>query len=271
MGQTPNLLIIAGSDSGGGAGIQADVKTASALGVYATTALTAVTAQNTRGVQAVELLPPDLVAAQVASVLDDIGAGAVKIGMLGSAEITRAVARALDGYAGPVVLDPVMVAKSGDVLLADSAIAALREHLLPRATLLTPNLPEAAQLLGTGPAATAEEAEAQGRALCDLGARAVLMKGGHAEGPTCTDRLVTPDSIRTYASPRLDTRNTHGTGCTLSSAVASELAKGAKLPQAVARAHDWLHAAIGAADGLGIGHGHGPVHHFHALWNEVPA
>ncbi|OWJ74316.1 bifunctional hydroxymethylpyrimidine kinase/phosphomethylpyrimidine kinase [Haematobacter genomosp. 1] len=273
MGRAARLLIIAGSDSGGGAGIQADLKTASALGVFGTTAITAITAQNTLGVQAVEVLPPALVAAQIDSVLSDIGADAVKIGMLGTAEIARAVSAALEGYGGPVVLDPVMVAKSGDALLSDDAVTALARHLLPRATLLTPNLPEAARLLDALPARTEAEAVEQGRALLALGAKAVLMKGGHAEGPLCRDLLVTATGIRRHEAPRVATRNTHGTGCTLSSAIASCLARGATLEAAVAEAHVWLQAAIRAADGLAIGAGHGPVHHFHAVWHaqEVPA
>ena len=266
MGGIPRLLIVAGSDSGGGAGIQADLKSASAHGVYATTALTAITAQNTVGVQAVQVLPPDLVAAQIASVLDDIGADAVKIGMLGSAGVTMAVARALAKATAPIVLDPVMVAKSGDALLAPEAEQALCTHLLPRAALLTPNLPEAARLLGTAPARSLPEAEAQGHALLALGAAAVLMKGGHASGTTCTDLLVTPQRTHSFSAPRQTTRNTHGTGCSYASAIAAELAKGVVLPEAVARAHGWLQGAIRAADRLEIGAGHGPVHHFHEVW-----
>ncbi len=263
---TATLLIIAGSDSGGGAGIQADVKTASARGVYATTAITAITAQNTQGVQAVEVLSPDLVAAQIRSVLSDIGADAVKIGMLGSSGIVAAVADALEGYDGPVVLDPVMVAKSGDPLLPDDAVAALRDQLLPRAMLLTPNLPEAARLLGCDTARTEDEVARQGAALRDLGARAVLMKGGHGTGPTCRDLLLHDGAPLPLEAPRRDTRNTHGTGCSLASALAAELAKGAGLPAAAASAHAWLQGALAGADGLGIGHGHGPVHHFHGIW-----
>lgn len=261
MAGVAKLLIIAGSDSGGGAGIQADLKTASALGVYAATAITAVTAQNTLGVQAVQTLTPDLVAAQIDAVLGDIGADAIKIGMLGSPEVVRAVADALRGYSGPIVLDPVMVAKSGDRLLTPEAVAALRHHLLPRATLITPNLPEAAQLLGQD-----LDPETTGRDLRAIGAQAVLVKGGHAEGPICRDLLVSSEGIRTFEAARIATRNTHGTGCSLSSAIAAELAKGAPLPEAVARAHLWLHGAIVAADRLCIGQGHGPVHHFHEVW-----
>lgn len=266
MAGVPTLLIIAGSDSGGGAGIQADLKTASARGAYAATAITAITAQNTRGVHGVQVLPAELVAAQIRAVLDDIGADAVKIGMLGSAPIVRAVAGALDGYAGPVVLDPVMIAKSGDALLDDDAIAALRDALLPRAALLTPNLPEAARLTGHDIAVERDQMRAQGAALVAQGAGAVLMKGGHAPGDICTDWLVTGQSTRAYSAPRVPTANTHGTGCSLSSAIAVELARGAALPVAVERAHHWLHGAILAADRLKIGHGQGPVHHFHEVW-----
>lgn len=266
MARVAKLLIIAGSDSGGGAGIQADLKSASARGVYAATAITAITAQNTVGVQAVELLPPEIVAAQIASVLDDIGADAIKIGMLGSVAITQAVADAIAGFAGPVVLDPVMVAKSGDTLLADDAVAALRDLLLPRATILTPNRPEAARLLGCHPAATPDETLRQGAALRAMGPDAVLMKGGHAAGAICRDLLVTAAGDTAFDSPRIDTGNTHGTGCSMASAIAAELAKGATPEQATASAHRWLHGAIVAADTLNVGRGHGPVHHFHGIW-----
>ena len=252
----PSALTIAGSDSGGGAGIQADLKTFSALGVYGTSAITAITAQNTRGVLAVETVSPGMVSAQIAAVLDDITPQAIKIGMLASPEIVAAVAEAIKGYRGPVVLDPVMVAKSGDRLLTEAAEVALIQRLLPFADVLTPNLPEAARLLGRGEACNAEETVAQGQALLALGARAVVMKGGHAEGTAVT----------AMEQPRLTTRNTHGTGCSLSSAIAAELAKGAGFEAAVRRAQAWLHGAIRAADGLGVGSGHGPVHHFHEVW-----
>ena len=266
MTQAKAALTIAGSDSGGGAGIQADLKTFSALGVYGTSAITAITAQNTCGVLAVETLAPALVGQQIAAVLADIRIDAVKIGMLATPAVIAAVAEALQGWTGPVVLDPVMVAKSGDALLQDDAIAALTRYLLPRADLLTPNLPEAARLLDQPLAETTAEAEAQGFALLDLGARAVLMKGGHAAGPICTDLLITRDGVLALTAPRIATRNTHGTGCSLSSAIAAELAKGQSLPLALRRAHGWLQGAIAAADRLGIGRGHGPVHHFHEVW-----
>ena len=265
---TAIALTIAGSDSGGGAGIQADLKTFSALGVYGASAITAITAQNTLGVTAVEEVSPGLVGAQIDAVLADLEVGAVKIGMLFSAPIVWAVAERLTGEV-PVVLDPVMVAKSGDALLQPEAVAALVEALLPRATLLTPNLPEAARLLDAAPARDLDEMARQGEALIARGAGAVLMKGGHGKGPSCTDILVVPGTEPVMlSSERLATRNTHGTGCTLSAAIAAGLAKGLGLEAAVRGAHGYLNAAIRAAERLAVGHGHGPVHHFHgsAAW-----
>lgn len=261
-------LTIAGSDSGGGAGIQADLKTFSALGVYGASVITAVTAQNTRAVTDVHPIPGANVAAQIEAVLSDIRIDAVKIGMLGEAGLIETVAEALRDYAGPVVLDPVMVAKSGARLLPASAQAALIAHLLPRADLLTPNLPEAATLLDQPEAQSDAEMQSQGAQLREMGARAVLMKGGHGQGDTCTDWLIGAEVIRLDA-PRIVTQNTHGTGCSYSSAIAAGLAKGQTLTQAVTRAHGWLHAAIRAADQLKVGEGHGPVHHFHEVWPEV--
>jgi hydroxymethylpyrimidine/phosphomethylpyrimidine kinase len=258
-------LTIAGSDSGGGAGIQADLKTFSALGVYGTSVITAITAQNTRAVTDVHPVPNATVAAQIAAVLGDISVDAIKIGMLGDAALIETVAQALEGYHGPVVLDPVMVAKSGARLLPDAARAALIAQLLPRADLLTPNLPEAAALLGCSEAMNDTEMQDQGARLRVMGAKAVLMKGGHGQGETCTDWLIADEVMRLDA-PRIATRNTHGTGCTLSSAIAAGLAKGLTVSKAVETAHDWLHRAILAADGLQIGQGHGPVHHFHEVW-----
>ena len=205
-------------------------------------------------------------AKQIAAVLADIRIDAVKIGMLATPAVIAAVAEALQSWAGPVVLDPVVVAKSGGALLQKDAIAALTRCLLPRADLLTPNLPEAARLLDQPLAETTAEAEAQSFALLDLGARAVLMKGGHAAGQICTDLLITRDGVLALTAPCIATRNTHGTGCSLSSAIAAELAKGQSLPLALRRAHGWLQGAIAAADGLGIGRGHCPVHHFHEVW-----
>lgn len=258
-------LTIAGSDSGGGAGIQADLKTFSALGVYGCSAITAITAQNTVAVTAVEPVSNEMIAAQINAVLADIPPDAVKIGMLGVPEVIETVARALSDYQGPVVLDPVMVAKSGARLLPEDARDALIRHLLPRADVITPNLPEAAALLGMGEAGDSDAMQKQGAALRAMGAKAVLMKGGHAAGGTCTDWLIA-DAVQRFEAPRIDTRNTHGTGCSMSSAIAAGLAKGLTLPEAVAAAHDWLHKAIRAADALNIGQGHGPVHHFHGMW-----
>ncbi len=253
-------LTIAGSDSGGGAGIQADLKAFSAMGVYAASVVTAVTAQNTNAVTAIHPIPDEVVAAQIKAVLDDIDIDVVKIGMLGTPSLIAAVADALAGYDGPVVLDPVMVAKSGDTLLADSAINALKSSLFGRATLLTPNLPEAAKLVGEG------STQSQASALLELGVGAVLMKGGHADAETCTDHLVSQAGTQAFSAPRVNTRNTHGTGCSYSSAIAAGLAQGMALSDAVSRAHTWLHQAILRADELHVGRGHGPVHHFHAFW-----
>lgn len=266
---TAIALTIAGSDSGGGAGIQADLKTFSALGVYGCSALTAITAQNTRDVRGVEPVSPDMICAQIEAVFDDLAVGAVKIGMLGGTETICAVALALRGRKVPVVLDPVMVAKSGDALLPDAAVEILIEVLLPQAVLLTPNLPEAARLLGTSLARDPGEMEAQGRALLALGPAAVLIKGGHGTGPVCHDLLVCADgSTLGLDAARHDTRNTHGTGCTYSAAVAAGLARGVALLHAVEAAHCYLQRAIRAADGLSVGRGHGPVHHFHAQWGS---
>jgi hydroxymethylpyrimidine/phosphomethylpyrimidine kinase len=263
----PITLTIAGSDSGGGAGVQADIKAMSANGTYAASVITAVTAQNTCAVTHLHAIPADIVAAQIAAVLSDLDVRAIKLGMLFSAPIIDAVAQGLAGFAGPIVLDPVMIAKSGDALLQDAAVAAMTRALLPRATLLTPNLPEAARLLGTAPATTKDEVIAQGMRLLDLGPQAVLMKGGHAEGAVCTDILIGPDGVMaTLNAPRVATRNTHGTGCTYSAAITAQLALGLDLPAAVTTAHRYLRGAIKAADQLNIGSGHGPVHHFHAVW-----
>lgn len=263
---TPIALTIAGSDSGGGAGIQADLKTFSALGVYGASAITALTAQNTRDVTLVEPVGNAMIAAQIRAVFDDLAVGAVKLGMLGDAGVIATVADGLAGRGVPVVLDPVMVAKSGAALLPGSAVAALIARLLPMADILTPNLPEAAHLLGREMATDEAEMLEQGRALLSLGPRAVLMKGGHGAGEICTDLLISADGVQEMRAPRISTRNTHGTGCTLSAAIAAGLARGRDLPTAVTAAHDYLQAAIAAADSLQVGGGHGPVHHFHAVW-----
>ncbi len=266
----PICVTIAGSDSGGGAGIQADLKTFSALGVYGASVIAAVTVQNTRTVSAVHDVPADIVAGQIDAVFSDLNVAAVKIGMVSVPETIEAIARGLAHFSGPIVLDPVMVAKSGDRLLSENAIALLRRKLLPQATLLTPNRPEAACLLDCDTARNDSQAEEQGRALLEMGAKAVLMKGGHAEGEICVDLLIRRDqpTLRLEA-PRILTANTHGTGCTLSSAIAAQLAKNLPLEQALQTAHTYLQGAIRAADTLKVGHGHGPVHHFHNLWNTT--
>jgi hydroxymethylpyrimidine/phosphomethylpyrimidine kinase len=267
----PNILSIAGSDPSGGAGIQADIKAISAGGGYAMAALTALTAQNTRGVAGVALVAPDMVRAQIAAIREDIRIDAVKIGMLGSAEIVAAVAEALAGIEAPVVLDPVMVAKGGDRLLAADAVAALGERLLPRAAVITPNLPEAADLLGEAAAADLAGMERQAHALRARGAGAVLLKGGHLGGAESPDLLATGAGTVRLEGARHPTRNTHGTGCTLSSALATALGAGLPLPDAARRAKAYTAAAIARADALEVGGGHGPVHHFHALPDDRAA
>lgn len=269
MSATPNVLTIAGSDPSGGAGIQADLKAFSAMRAYGASVITALTAQNTQIVTAVHDVPPGFIAAQLDVVLGDLSVAAVKIGMLSQPAVIQVVADALERFPVPhVVLDPVMIAKSGDALLQPAAVSALRDVLLPRATVLTPNLPEAGVLLDrAAPTDEAEMVEA-GEALLALGARAVLMKGGHLTGDACVDLLVEPGGVTRYSSPRVHTKNTHGTGCSLSSAIAAALGHGHALPEAVRLATEWLSGAIAAADSLSVGHGHGPVHHFHHLWGE---
>jgi len=264
---TAIAVTIAGSDSGGGAGIQADLKTFSALGVYGASVITALTAQNTKGVAAIHDVPPGFVAAQMDAVFSDLKVGAVKIGMLSQAATIAAVAQGLDRHAlRNVVLDPVMVAASGDRLLAADAVQALRSLLLPRALVVTPNLPEAAALLDGTEARTEDEMRAQATRLLAMGAKAVLIKGGHASTPESVDVLIDGASVTRLAAKRIATRNTHGTGCTLSSAIAAGLAKGLSLADAVRAAKDYVTAAIAAADRLAIGQGRGPVHHFHRWW-----
>jgi hydroxymethylpyrimidine/phosphomethylpyrimidine kinase len=264
---TPVALTIAGSDSSGGAGIQADLKTFAALGVYGASVLTALTAQNTRGVSGVHPVPIDFVTAQIDAVFGDLAIGAVKIGMVAQAAIIEAIAAGLARWQhGRVVLDPVMVATSGDRLLSDDAIAALRSRLIPLATLITPNLPEAAALLGEPVAGDEAAIAAQGRRLLALGCPAVLIKGGHGEGADSIDYLVTREATLALRAPRIATSNTHGTGCSLSSAVAAGLAKGEDLEMAVRNAKTFISAAIAAADRFSVGHGHGPVHHFHRFY-----
>ena len=263
----PIALTIAGSDSSGGAGIQADLKTFAALGVYGASAITALTAQNTRGVSGIYPVPAAFVAAQIDAVFGDLDVKAVKIGMVAQLASIEAIAAALARWSpAPVVLDPVMVATSGDRLLSPDAVAGLRAKLIPRAALLTPNLPEAAALLDE-PVASGEAAIAdQGRRLLALGCPAVLIKGGHGQGPESIDYLVTASGAIALPAPRIATDNTHGTGCSLSSAIAALLAKGEALEAAVRQAKAWISAAIAAADRLKVGHGHGPIHHFHRFY-----
>ena len=253
------VLIIAGSDSGGGAGVQGDIKTVTALGGYAATAITALTVQNTLGVHAVHPIPVEVIIAQARAVLDDIGADAIKTGMLGERPVVEAVARLLAETPGmAVVVDPVMIAKGGASLLARDAIEAVRSLLIARADLLTPNAPEAEVLTGLT-IQTTDDLRRAGDVLLKLGARAVLMKGGHIDGETVTDLLMTPSGETTFSGPRFDTRNTHGTGCTLASACATGLAQGMTLEAAVARAWAYVAEAIRTAPDLGAGAG--PLNH----------
>lgn len=262
-------LTIAGSDSGGGAGIQADLKTFSALGVYGMSAITALTAQNTRVVTGIFPVPPEFIGEQMDAVLEDIGTDAVKIGMLHSPEVIETVANRLEKWRCPnVVLDPVMISKSGDKLLRDDAVTALRERLLPLATVITPNLPEASVLLGR-PVETAEEMPEAAKELGKAGAANVLVKGGHLTGSTSHDLLYrkSQGTLTEFPENRVDTTNSHGTGCTLSSAIAAGLAKGLDLNRAVAEAKAYITGALKGGAGYTTGRGHGPVHHFYDLWS----
>jgi hydroxymethylpyrimidine/phosphomethylpyrimidine kinase len=265
-GRIPIAVTIAGSDSGGGAGIQADLKAFSALGVYGASVITALTAQNTQGVTGIHDTPPDFITAQIDAVFGDLDVAAVKIGMVSR---PAAIAVIVDGLKrwtpAHVVLDPVMVATSGDRLLAADAIDLLRSRLIPLAQIITPNLPEAAALLELPMAATEAEIEGQGERLLAFGCPAVLIKGGHGEGAESVDYLVTASSRLRLAAPRTRTKNTHGTGCSLSSAIAAGLAKGESLEAAVRAAKVYVSAAIAAADRLNVGKGHGPIHHFYAF------
>jgi hydroxymethylpyrimidine/phosphomethylpyrimidine kinase len=265
--KTPIAVTIAGSDSSGGAGIQADLKTFAALGVYGATVITALTAQNTRGVSAIHDVPPDFITAQMDAVFSDLSVGAVKIGMLSQPATIEAVAAGLGRHkAQNVVLDPVMVATSGDRLLAADAVDLLRRLLVPRALLLTPNLPEAAALLDAPLATTEAEMRQQAERLLALGAHAVLIKGGHASGSESVDFLAEANAVARLAAGRIATSSVHGTGCTLSSAIAAGLAKGLKLDGAVREAKAYVTAAIAAANRLTVGGGAGPLHHFHTFW-----
>ena len=264
---TAIALTIAGSDSSGGAGIQADLKTFGALGVYGASVITALTAQSTRGVTAIHDVPVDFIAAQLDAVFTDLDIGAVKIGMLSQVAAIQTVAEGLARFeAQNIVLDPVMVATSGDRLLAVESIAALRRELIPRALVVTPNLHEAAALTDAPLAHNEQEMEAQARQILALGPRNVLIKGGHGESEESVDLLIGESGVIRLVAPRINTRNTHGTGCTLSSAIAAGLAKGLDLVAAARAAKTYVTQAIAAADRLTVGHGHGPLNHFHAFW-----
>ena len=263
----PNVLSIAGSDPSGGAGIQADLKTFSALGCYGMAALTALTAQNTRGVTAVHVPPASFLGAQIDAVFADIDVAAVKIGMLATGEVVRTVASRLTRNPGlPVVVDPVLVATSGDSLGDPDIVEALREHLLPLATVITPNLSEAARLADLPVAEDEDAMRATAEALHRRGARAVLIKGGHLSGSDAVDLLSDGTDLQVFRAARVETRNTHGTGCTLSSAITAYLARGLALADAVGAAKTYLTVAIAESGQLSVGRGHGPVHHFHAQW-----
>jgi hydroxymethylpyrimidine/phosphomethylpyrimidine kinase len=252
------VLVIAGSDSGGGAGVQADIKTVTALGGHASTAITAITVQNTLGVHGVLAIPPETIAAQADAVLSDIGADAIKTGMLGDAAVVELAARLIAEAGVPAVIDPVMAAKDGSALIADYALGAMREALIPHATLLTPNAPEASALTGIDIQST-EDLRRAGEALLALGCDAVLMKGGHVPGERVVDLLLTPVSEVRFESGRIHSRHTHGTGCTLASASAAGLAQGMALEHAVGRAHAYVQEAIRRAPGFGGGNG--PLDH----------
>ena len=267
-GRISNVLTIAGTDPSGGAGIQADIKAFSALGAYACSAITAVVAQNTRGVRSFLALDPGFVAEQIDAVLEDVRIDAIKIGMIANAGIARAVADRLRAHsARNIVLDPVMVAKSGHALLAPEAVSALRDELVPLATIITPNLPEAAVLLNRADRWDGTAMQAALPELLALGAEWVLLKGGHLQGTSdSTDLLVGRDGgVTAFPAPRIATTNDHGTGCTLSSAIAALLPAHAVV-QAVEKAKQYLHGSLAASGALDVGGGHGPVHHFHALW-----
>lgn len=262
-------LTIAGSDSSGGAGIQADLKTFSALGVYGATVITALTAQNTKGVSDVMAVPPEFVLAQMRAVAEDLAVDAIKIGMLATGPIIEAVAAGLDAFPDvPVVLDPVMVATSGDPLLDDDAVDQLKSRLFPRVALITPNISEGAVLLGEPLESREQMLEGRAARLRTLGANAVLLTGGDSTADTALDVFADAGGLQRIEAPRIETENTHGTGCTLSSAIAAELAKGESLDRAVKLAKLYVTAAIIAAEEISIGEGRGPVHHFHALWDK---
>ncbi len=268
MKQYKRVLTIAGSDSGGGAGIQADLKTFSACGCYGMSAITAITAQNTCGVTDIHPVPVATIEAQIRAVMDDIGADAVKIGMLHSKEVIQCVAATLAAYdCKSVVLDPVMVATSGDPLIEKDAIAVMKEQLLPKVQLITPNIPEA-EILAGGKITGDKDVIAVAQQLSETFSLSVLVKAGHLQGERLIDVLWEKKhrKMYTFENRRLATQNTHGTGCTLSSAIAAHLARGLSLAESILQAEKYLHGAIAAGTEYGIGKGHGPVHHFHANW-----
>ncbi|MEM7651507.1 MAG: bifunctional hydroxymethylpyrimidine kinase/phosphomethylpyrimidine kinase [Pseudomonadota bacterium] len=261
---TPKVLSIAGSDPSGGAGIQADLKTFSALGVYGMSVITALTAQNTKGVSAVEMVAPEFLRAQLEAIFDDIAVHAIKIGMIGTAENAHVIADILEKYKpSNVVLDPVMVATSGDSLVSNDAVEAIKTRLIPLADVITPNISEAEKLSRKA----VLDMERAAKDLIPLGAKAVFLKGGHLKGEEAIDVLATPSSLEIFSAPRVLTSNTHGTGCTLSSAIAARLAHGDSLAEACGAAKAYLTGALKAGDTLGVGHGNGPVHHFWETWS----
>ena len=265
----PNALSIAGSDPSGGAGIQADLKSFSANRVFGMAVITALTAQNTRGVSDVHLPPASFIASQIDAIFEDVRVDAIKIGMVATAEITMTVMKAIrDRPCNHIVLDPVMVAKGGASLLDANAVASVRRDLLPLASVLTPNLPEAGVLLGQAPATSRAEMSSQAHTLLEHGPQAVLIKGGHFDGMQSPDLLVSAEGEQWFEAERIDSANTHGTGCSLSSALAANLARGMSVAAATAEAKSFITNAIRFADQLDVGSGHGPTHHFHALWKD---
>jgi len=270
MTSMPIALTIAGSDSSGGAGIQADLKTFTALGVYGASVLTALTAQNTTGVSGVHAVPSAFITAQIDAVMSDLAVGAIKTGMLATRDTVETVAQALRRFSIPVVVDPVMVATSGDVLLAEDAIEAVRRKLLPLAEVLTPNIPEAARLLGANAATNEQEMARQGNALLECGPKSVLMKGGHGTSGEAVDLLIEPGRVTRLAKPRIATDNTHGTGCTLAAAIAALRAKGQPMQEAVTSAKDFVWEALRSGQTYSVGRGHGPVDHLFAIRRMIP-
>ena len=262
-------LTIAGSDSCGGAGIQADIKTFSALGVYGCSVITAITAQNTKTVIGIEEISDEIIRAQITSIFSDLSVDAIKLGMVFSKDIINVIFNEIKHLKIPIILDPVMIAKSGDSLLKDDAITELKEKLIPISTLLTPNLPEASKILSCNLAKNTFEMAEQGKALCKKGAKSVLIKGGHQTGEYCDDVLVleTGESFK-FSAERKFTKNTHGTGCSYSSAITALIARGYQISKAVEIAHEWLQGAISFSDNLSVGNGHGPIHHFYKIWEN---